>query len=100
MLGFLYVLMVQAAAGAPREAPPAPTPIEQPAPSVAPAEVTVSRSEQEVVRCRAVRLTGSRLPEKRCSTARLDRETRDAANRLTRDMQYRSHNDMPLPKQD
>jgi hypothetical protein len=80
MLEFLFVVMAQAAAGAPAEAAPAPSAAVEGTVAAEPAGAAVAPAEtdiREIVRCRRIVATGSRLGARRCTTLRQDEEQRE-----------------------
>jgi hypothetical protein len=97
MLEFLFVLMSQAAAGAPATPPAAPTPpaaAQQsvpagPAAAATPAQATTDVGD--IVRCRRVESTGSRLGGRRCTSLRQDQQQRDLARDTTQTLQDMGH---------
>jgi hypothetical protein len=91
MLEFLFVVMAQAAAGAPATTPPppaSPPAVEAPAqPSTEAAAEAPQPDVRDIVRCRRVAYTGSRLGSRRCTTLREDDAQRQNAREETEGLQ-------------
>jgi hypothetical protein len=81
MLEFLFVLMSQAAAGAPAASPPpaSPAAVTQPAGAPAAQSQRPATDIRDVVRCRRIITTGSRIAGTRCTSLRTDAEQRENA---------------------
>ena len=81
MLEFLVVALAQAAAGEPQTGAPAQSvAVTQTASTVAQVEV----APEDRIICRRIVRTGSRLPERRCLTARDQEEVREGARQTVR----------------
>jgi hypothetical protein len=89
MLEFLFVLMVQAAAGAPapQTSPPPPAASEQAVDAQPEASEAPQTDIRDIVRCRRVQTTGSRLGGRRCTSLRQDEEQRRNAREQTEKFQ-------------
>lgn len=86
MLEFLVITLAQAAAGEPQTSAPAqPAAVTQTASTEAQVEV----APEDRVICRRIVRTGSRMPERRCLTARDQEEVREGARQTVQATQAR-----------